>query len=178
MYYRCGTTGHVLQVWHNWPCITGVAQLAMYYMCDITGHLLQVWHNRPCNLYETSTLLKLQQYLESSLLLSFNSLFNLWFEKSTYSLIPSFYSSDNRHDKRHEAGVRHSKDSGENSGVGTAGMEKRFAYSLLEKLLEYVDKAALNMKQTKPATRFSRRHSHSTSSEDVKFFGKVNYHLN
>ena len=52
-------------------------------------------------------------------------------------------------------------------------MEKRFAYSLLEKLLEYVDKAAYNMKQTKPASKFSRRHSYSTATEDVKFFGKV-----
>ncbi len=46
--YRCGTTGHVLQVWHNWSCITGVAQLAMYYRCSTTGHVLQVWHNWPC----------------------------------------------------------------------------------------------------------------------------------
>ena len=36
--------------------------------------------------------------------------------------------------------------------------EKRFAYSLLEKLLEYVDKASYNMKNVKPGTRFSRRH--------------------
>ncbi len=48
MYYSCGTTGHVLQVWHNWPCITSVAQLAMYYRCDKTVHVLQVWHNWPC----------------------------------------------------------------------------------------------------------------------------------
>ena len=52
-------------------------------------------------------------------------------------------------------------------------MEKRFAYSLLEKLLEYVDKAAYNMKNTKPASRFSRRGSFATATEDVKFFGKV-----
>lgn len=52
-------------------------------------------------------------------------------------------------------------------------MEKRFAYSLLEKLLEYVDKAAINMKNTKPNARFSRRLSFSTATEDVKFFGKV-----
>lgn len=59
------------------------------------------------------------------------------------------------------------------SGVGVSTMEKRFAFSLLEKLLEYVDKAACNMKQTRPASRFSRRHSYSTATEDVKFFGKV-----
>ncbi len=48
MYYMCITTGHVLQVWHNWPCITSVAQLAMYYICITTGHVLQVGHNWPC----------------------------------------------------------------------------------------------------------------------------------
>lgn len=68
---------------------------------------------------------------------------------------------------------RQSKDSGADSGVGVSTMEKRFAYSLLEKLLEYVDKAAWNMKNVKPATRFSRKPSYATSSEDVKFFGKV-----
>ncbi len=83
MCYRCGTIGqewwctlctHVLQVWHNWPCmvvyliytcVTGVAQLAMYggvsyiyvcYRCDtidhvwrctLCTHVLQVWHNWP-----------------------------------------------------------------------------------------------------------------------------------
>ncbi len=52
MYYRCGTTGHVLQVWHNWPCITGVAQLAMYYRCGTTGHVLHIWHNLPSIAYE------------------------------------------------------------------------------------------------------------------------------
>ena len=81
--------------------------------------------------------------------------------------------SDLGREKRREQAARRSKDSGNDSGVGVSSTEKRFAYSLLEKLLEYVDKAALNMKQTRPATRFSRRHSHSTSSEDVKFFGKV-----
>ncbi len=48
MYYICNTTGHVLHVWHNWPCITCVAQLAMYYMCGTTRHVLHVWHNWPC----------------------------------------------------------------------------------------------------------------------------------
>ena len=41
----------------------------------------------------------------------------------------------------------------DDGGVGGSAMEKRFAYSLLEKLLEYVDKAAYNMKNTRPATR-------------------------
>ncbi len=56
IYYMYGTTGHALQVWHNWPCITGMAQLAMYYMCGTTGHvyvwhkvtMYYVWHNWPC----------------------------------------------------------------------------------------------------------------------------------
>ena len=54
-----------------------------------------------------------------------------------------------------------------------SSITSRFAYSLLEKLLEYVDKAAYNMKNMKPSSRFSRRHSFSMSTEDVKFFGKV-----
>ena len=57
--------------------------------------------------------------------------------------------------------------------TGATTTEKRFATSLLEKLLEYLDKAAYNMKNMKPASRFSRRHSFSVASEDVKFFGKV-----
>jgi len=73
---------------------------------------------------------------------------------------------------RKDATTRHGKDTGE-GGVGAATTEKRFATSLLEKLLEYLDKAAYNMKNMKPASRFSRRHSFSVASEDVKFFGKV-----
>ncbi len=68
---------------------------------------------------------------------------------------------------------RRSKDTHADDSVGVSSTERRFAYSLLVKLLEYVDKAAYNMKQTKPATKFSRRHSYSTATEDVKFFGKV-----
>uniref|UniRef100_X1Z8I7 Ryanodine receptor n=1 Tax=Capitella teleta TaxID=283909 RepID=X1Z8I7_CAPTE len=68
--------------------------------------------------------------------------------------------------------MRYSKE-GPEAGGSASGTEKRFAYSLLEKLLEYVDKAAYNMKKTLPAAKFSRRKSFSTASEDVKFFGKV-----
>ena len=75
--------------------------------------------------------------------------------------------------RKRQSGTRHSQDSGADSGVGVSSTEKRFAYSLLEKLLEYVDKAALNMKNNKPASRFSRARSFSTATEDVKFFGKV-----
>lgn len=74
---------------------------------------------------------------------------------------------------KRDTNTRQSKDSEADSGVGVSSTEKRFAYSLLEKLLEYVDKAAYNMKSNKPASRFSRRHSYSTATEDVKFFGKV-----
>lgn len=74
--------------------------------------------------------------------------------------------------KKRSGGQRQSKE-GPDSSVGTSGSEKRFAYSLLEKLLEYVDKAAYNMKKTQPAAKWSRRKSFSTATEDVKFFGKV-----
>lgn len=84
-----------------------------------------------------------------------------------------FFCSPDLHAPKRDQSARHSKDSETDSGVGVSTTEKRFAYSLLEKLLEYVDKAAINMKQTRPATRFSRRFSYSTATEDVKFFGKV-----
>ena len=76
-------------------------------------------------------------------------------------------------DKNRDPSTRRREDK---DGGGGSATEKRFAYSLLEKLLEYVDKAAYNMKQTKPASKFSRRHSYSTATEDVKFFGKVCLH--
>ena len=79
------------------------------------------------------------------------------------------------HARKRQSAMRQSQDSGADSGVGVSSTEKRFAYSLLEKLLEYVDKAALNMKNNKPASRYSRRHSFSTATEDVKFFGKVGW---
>lgn len=71
----------------------------------------------------------------------------------------------------HEASSRHGKDA-DGSALGSS-TEKRFAYSLLQKLLEYLDKASVNMQQTKPSSRFSRRESYSQATEDVKFFGKV-----
>ncbi|XP_052827801.1 ryanodine receptor isoform X7 [Octopus bimaculoides] len=71
----------------------------------------------------------------------------------------------------HESSSRHGKDN--DGGASVSATEKRFAYSLLQKLLEYLDKASINMKQTKPSSRFSRRESYTTATEDVKFFGKV-----
>ena len=51
--------------------------------------------------------------------------------------------------------------------------EVRFAYNLLEKLLQYVDKAALNMQTIKQSAKFSRKENFKSSGEDVKFFTKV-----
>ncbi|XP_034937910.1 ryanodine receptor isoform X2 [Chelonus insularis] len=57
-------------------------------------------------------------------------------------------------------------------GTG-ASVELRFAYSLLEKLIAYLDKATINMKLLKPSDTFSRRNSFKTSTRDIKFFSKV-----
>nr|CAD7395324.1 unnamed protein product [Timema poppensis] len=65
-------------------------------------------------------------------------------------------------------------------GVGTeaeqataaAAVELRFAYSLLEKLIQYLDTASINMKLLKPSSTFSRRCSFKTSTRDIKFFSK------
>lgn len=74
---------------------------------------------------------------------------------------------------RRESHPRGGRETDADSGVGVSATERRFAYSLLEKLLEYLDKASVNMQMTRPSTRFSRRHSYSTATEDVKFFGKA-----
>ncbi|KAG5681994.1 hypothetical protein PVAND_011393 [Polypedilum vanderplanki] len=54
-----------------------------------------------------------------------------------------------------------------------AAIELRFAYSLLGKLIQYLDKSTVNMKLLKPSAIFSRRSSFKTSSRDIKFFSKV-----
>ncbi len=51
--------------------------------------------------------------------------------------------------------------------------EKRFAYSLLEKLLEYVERASSTMQNYKESSKFSLHESYRLSTKDVKFFGKV-----
>ena len=84
-----------------------------------------------------------------------------------------FVHSDPRVKRNRDAFALASHESETDSGVGVSATEKRFTYSLLEKLLEYVDKAAYSMRNTKPASRFSRRPSFSMATEDVKFFGKV-----
>ncbi|ESO90186.1 hypothetical protein LOTGIDRAFT_123762 [Lottia gigantea] len=68
---------------------------------------------------------------------------------------------------------RNSRESEADSGVGVSATERRFAYSLLEKLLEYLEKASVNLQQIQPSSRFSRRESYNVATEDVKFFGKV-----
>lgn len=57
--------------------------------------------------------------------------------------------------------------------VPGANVELRFAYSLLEKLIQYLDRATINMKLLKPSGNFSRRNSFKTSTRDIKFFSKV-----
>ncbi|KAK2706501.1 hypothetical protein QYM36_016513 [Artemia franciscana] len=54
-----------------------------------------------------------------------------------------------------------------------ARTETRFAYSLLEKLIKYLDIASLNMKHLKPSSNFSLRSTFKPSTRDVKFFTKV-----
>lgn len=51
--------------------------------------------------------------------------------------------------------------------------EHRFASSLLEKLIQYMDITAISMKLLKPSGNYSRRMSFKTSTRDVKFFSKV-----
>ena len=63
--------------------------------------------------------------------------------------------------------------SGDDGGAAAGAVERRFAYSLLGKLLQYLDCAAINMKLLKPSQTASRRSSFRTSTKDVKFFSKV-----
>lgn len=51
--------------------------------------------------------------------------------------------------------------------------ERRFASSLLEKLIQYMDITAISMKLLKPSGNYTRRMSFKTSTRDVKFFSKV-----
>lgn len=52
-------------------------------------------------------------------------------------------------------------------------VEKRFAFNLLEKLIIYLEGAAVKMKGTKPSQEISRKSSFKASIKDVKFFEKV-----
>lgn len=62
-------------------------------------------------------------------------------------------------------------------GENTSSSDRRFAYSLLEKLIQYLDIAAFNMKHLRPSTNYSRRSSFKTSTRDVKFFSKVRFEV-
>ncbi|KAG1681768.1 Ryanodine receptor [Nymphon striatum] len=55
----------------------------------------------------------------------------------------------------------------------TATDKNRFASAFLEKMLIYLDSAAVNMKVLKPSNNCSHRSSFRTSTRDVKFFSKV-----
>lgn len=57
--------------------------------------------------------------------------------------------------------------------AASASVELRFSYKLLEKLIQYLDTASINMKLLKPSSIFSRRNSFKTSTRDIKFFSKV-----
>lgn len=59
------------------------------------------------------------------------------------------------------------------TGASVASIERRFAYSLLEKLLHYLDISSVNMKMHKPSTNYTRRSSFKNTTRDVKFFSKV-----
>ncbi|KAL4707078.1 hypothetical protein ACJJTC_011404 [Scirpophaga incertulas] len=62
----------------------------------------------------------------------------------------------------------------EQTTTGVA-IELRFAYSLLEKLIQYIDRATINMKLLKPSTTFSRRTSFKTSTGTLNSFRKWYY---
>ena len=51
--------------------------------------------------------------------------------------------------------------------------DKRFAHSLLEKLLEYVERASSTMQNYKESSKFSLHETYRLTSKHVKFFGKV-----
>ncbi|CAM4882414.1 unnamed protein product [Rotaria socialis] len=59
------------------------------------------------------------------------------------------------------------------ASVTSLGNEKRFAYSLLEKLLEYLDRASATMHNYKQSSKYSLHETYLLATKDVKFFGKV-----
>ncbi|MCP9259461.1 Ryanodine receptor 44F [Dirofilaria immitis] len=54
-----------------------------------------------------------------------------------------------------------------------SSVEKRFAYNLLKKLIQYLEQAFLKMKTIKPSQELSRQNSFKKEGQDVKFFEKV-----
>ncbi|WKY11480.1 hypothetical protein Q1695_003218 [Nippostrongylus brasiliensis] len=69
---------------------------------------------------------------------------------------------------KNEVSTDRSKSDGERSSV-----EKRFAYNLLEKLIQYLEQASLKMKSVKPSQELTRRNTFRKEGQDVKFFEKV-----
>ncbi|VDM52160.1 unnamed protein product [Angiostrongylus costaricensis] len=67
-----------------------------------------------------------------------------------------------------ESNLERGKNEGERSSV-----EKRFAYNLLEKLIQYLEQASLKMKSVKPSQELTRRSTFRKEGQDVKFFEKV-----
>ncbi|CAF4069276.1 unnamed protein product, partial [Rotaria sp. Silwood2] len=59
------------------------------------------------------------------------------------------------------------------ASMSTLINDKRFAYSLLEKLLEYVERASITMQNYKESSKFSLHETYRLTTKDVKFFGKV-----
>ncbi|KAK0411652.1 hypothetical protein QR680_005766 [Steinernema hermaphroditum] len=54
-----------------------------------------------------------------------------------------------------------------------SSVEKRFAFNLLEKLIQYLEQASVKMKSVKPSQELTRRNSFKKQGRDVKFFEKV-----
>ncbi|ODN01392.1 Ryanodine receptor 44F [Orchesella cincta] len=59
------------------------------------------------------------------------------------------------------------------SRAAAQSLERRFAYSLLEKLLHYLDVSSINLKSQVPSNNYSRRSTFKDTTRDVKFFTKV-----
>lgn len=59
------------------------------------------------------------------------------------------------------------------SGQVSASSKRRFAYSILDKLLSYTDTVMVKLELLKPSANFSRRSSFKQTDKDVKFFSKV-----
>lgn len=59
------------------------------------------------------------------------------------------------------------------SGQMSASSKRRFAYSILDKLLSYTDTVMVKLELLKSSANFSRRSSFKQTDKDVKFFSKV-----
>ncbi|KJH53392.1 hypothetical protein DICVIV_00330 [Dictyocaulus viviparus] len=68
--------------------------------------------------------------------------------------------------------TEHNLERGKNDGERSS-VEKRFAYNLLEKLIQYLEQASLKMKSVKPSQELTRRNTFKKEGQDVKFFEKV-----